>query len=282
MELKLALIQTSGAVLRYWRTPGEPAVLLIQGVGVIGEGWRPQIEALARRRGLIWFDNRGIGESTLSGPLTIEAMAEDALAILDAEGIDQCHVVGHSMGGVIAQALALSAPRRVTSLSLLCTFHRGRDATRLSASMVWMGLRTRVGSRSMRRKAFLELILPARYLEQMDRAELDRRLSVLFGHDLADQPSITMRQLGAMSRYDATARLPGLASIPTLVVSAAQDRIAAPWSGRALAAAIPGSRYVEIPEAGHAVPIQRAREINEILEDHFTTAEQSRSGAGRA
>ena len=82
-----------------------------------------------------------------------------------------------------------------------------------------------------------------------------------------------MRQLRAMARYDASARLVELARIPTLVVSAAQDHIARPWTGRALAAAVPGARYVEVPDAGHAVPIHAADEINSLLEQHFARAE---------
>jgi len=249
-------------------------VLLIQGVGVIGEGWRPQIEGLAPRRGLLWFDNRGIGESaTAGGTLSIEAMAADALAILDAEAVERCHVVGHSMGGVIAQQIALQAPARVRSLSLLCTFHRGRDAVRPTPSLIWRSLRSRVGIAAMRRQGFLELILPSGYLERSDRAELTQRLTRLFGHDLVHQPAVAMRQLRAMARYDASARLVELARIPTLVVSPAQDHIARPWTGRALAAAVPGARYVEVPDAGHAVPIHAADEINSLLEQHFARAE---------
>jgi len=265
---------TAGAVIRYWRTRGPAPVLLIQGVGVIGEGWRPQIDGLAPRHGLIWFDNRGIGQSSMAGgTLSIEAMAADALAVLDAEGLECCHVVGHSMGGVVAQQIALQAPARVKSLSLLCTFHRGADSVRPTARLVWLGLRSRVGTLAMRRQAFLELILPPDYLKRCDMAELTRRMAGLFGHDLAHQPPITTSQLRALARYDASARLVQLAGIPTLVVSAALDPIAGPRTGRALAAAIPGARYVELPDAGHAVPIHAAVEINDLLEGHLAGAE---------
>jgi len=71
------------------------------------KGWRPQIDALAGDYTLLWFDNRGVGKSRMENtPLTIESMAADAAAVLDAERIDRCHVVGHSMGGLIAQELA--------------------------------------------------------------------------------------------------------------------------------------------------------------------------------
>jgi pimeloyl-ACP methyl ester carboxylesterase len=244
--------------------------LLLQGVGLIGEGWRPQIDGLSDRYTLVAPDNRGIGRSTIhDGRLTIEDMASDALAIMDAEQFERFHVVGHSMGGVIAQALALRAPERILSLSFLCTFARGQDGAAMSLAMLVTALRMRIGTRPMRRTAFLELIMPARHLRQVDRAALAEQLRPLFGHDLAEQPSIAFRQLRAMSRYDASARLAELSHIPTLVVSASEDRIAAPAKGRALATAIPGARYVEIDDAGHGVTIHRAGDINRLLSERF-------------
>jgi pimeloyl-ACP methyl ester carboxylesterase len=282
------VVDLADARLSYTRTgsgegridPGtaRPVVLLIQGVGVIGAGWGPQIDGLGQRFDLISFDNRGIGaSSTTGGALTIETMAADAVAILDAQGVERAHIVGHSMGGVIAQALALARPDRVKSLALLCTFARGRQATALSASMLVTALRTRIGTRRMRRLAFLELVMPPGALEVQDRDALAERLGRLFGHDLADQPPIVMRQLRAMGRYDAFDRLALLAGIPTLVVSAQDDRIARPTFGRALAAAIPDARFVEIPGAGHGVTIQCADDINALLRQHLTDAELAAS-----
>src|SRR5207247_6353917 len=135
-------------------------VRLLQGVGFHGGGWRPQVDGLADRFRCVWFDNRGVGLSQpRGGPLTIDQMADDARAVLDAAGCESAHVVGHSLGGLVALNLALSARDRVRSLSLLCTFARGKDATRLTLAMLWIGTRTRIGPRRMRRRAFLELVL---------------------------------------------------------------------------------------------------------------------------
>jgi pimeloyl-ACP methyl ester carboxylesterase len=266
-------ISTPGASLHYSRTGVGPPVLLIQGVGLVGAGWQPQVDGLKDRFSLVAFDNRGIGGSTIrDGRLTIDDMATDAIAIMDGEGIDRFHVAGHSMGGIIAQAVALKVPERVKSLAFLCTFARGKDAARISLSMLVTALRMRIGSKPMRRNAFLELIMPARHLEQVDRAALAAKLEPLFGRDLADQPAIVMKQLGAMSKYDAGSRLATLASIPTLVASATEDRIALCASGKALAAAIPGARYVELTDAGHGVTIHRAEQINNLLAEHFSRA----------
>jgi 3-oxoadipate enol-lactonase len=106
--------------------------------------------------------------------------------------------------------------------------------------------------------------------------------AISYGHDLAEQPPVVMKQVRAMSRYDASARLKELGHIPTLVISASGDRIALPRYGRELAGLIPSARYVEIADAGHGVTIQRAREINDLLEAHWlaaTTREASASPA---
>jgi pimeloyl-ACP methyl ester carboxylesterase len=274
-------LATPGAAIYYTRSGTGPAVLLVQGVGAIGNTWKPQIEGLAGRHTVVAFDNRGIGRSRiLDGRLTIDDMASDALELMDALGLERVHVAGHSMGGVIAQALALRAPVRIRSLAFLCTFARGQDGAKMTFPMLLTALRMRIGTRAMRRNAFLGLIMPERYLRQIDRAELAGQLHPLFGHDLAEQPAIAMAQLRAMAKYDASSRLGALAQIPTLVISAAEDRIAPPVNGRAIAAAIPGARYVELAGSGHGVTIHRADEVNALLADHFARAEQA-AGATR-
>jgi pimeloyl-ACP methyl ester carboxylesterase len=251
-----------------------PPVLFIQGVGVHGDGWLPQVDELASHYCCLTFDHRGLGRSQpIGAPLSIEQMAEDALKLMDARGWRSAHVVGHSMGGTIAQHLALSARERVRSLSLLCTFARGRDVTRPSLWMIWTGLRTRIGTRRQRRHAFLKLVLPPGTLAQSDLDAVAERLAPLFGHDLADQPPVAMKQLSATGRYDATPRLGELSGLPTLVVSAFHDRIARPEFGRALAAGVPGARYIELADAAHGVPIERPEQINKLLLEHLAQTE---------
>lgn len=111
-----------------------------------------------------------------------------------------------------------------------------------------------------------------------DRDTLARELEPLFGHDLADQPAIAMTQLGATAAYDASDRLGRLVSIPTLVVSARNDLISRAADGPALAAAIPGARFVEIADAGHGVPIHAAATINDLLAAHLSSAAGQATG----
>jgi pimeloyl-ACP methyl ester carboxylesterase len=270
----MPIIETSGARLSYTRVGEGPAVLFVQGVGIVGEGWRPQVDALKSDFTCFSFDNRGIGGSTILGPhaLSVEAMADDALAILEGERVERFHLVGHSLGGVIAQEIALRVPERVRSLALLCTFARGKQGARLTWDILVAGLKTKIGTRAMRRKAFLELVMPDKHLAALsDIDAYATELAPLFGHDLADSPAIATQQLSALGRYDALDRLSSL-SVPTLVASAAHDRIALPEFGRELAAAIPGSRYVELEDAGHGVPIHRAEVVTDLLREHFGSA----------
>lgn len=249
---------------------GEP-VLLLQGIGVVGNGWRPQLDGLAHRFHLVAPDNRGIGESA-PGAVSIEAMAADARALMDHLGWERAHVVGHSMGGVIAQQLALDAPSRVKSLSLLCTFHRGSDATAMRWFMVQVGVRMRVGTRRMRRHAFLEMILTPAHHRTADKDALAAEYAAYFGRDLAETPGVVMQQVGAMRRHDVSARLGELSRLPTLVLSGAEDRVALPATGARLAAAITSARYHRMDDAAHGLTITHADALAPILSEHWSSA----------
>ena len=111
-----------------WERHGAgPPLLLIQGLGYARWGWEPVVEPLARSFDVILFDNRGIGESDApAGPYTAAQMAGDALQVLDEAGVERAHVVGTSLGGMVAQELALAHPERVDKLVLACTTPGGR------------------------------------------------------------------------------------------------------------------------------------------------------------
>jgi pimeloyl-ACP methyl ester carboxylesterase len=243
-------------------------VLFIQGVGVHGEGWRPQVESLAAHYTCVTFDNRGVGQSVpAAAPISVPQMAADARAVLDGLGVKSAHVVGHSLGGLVALQLALDARPRVRSLSLLCTFASGRAAAPLTPRMIWLGLRSRVGTRKMRRRGFLAIIMPPGNLGDPEASAAE--LAALFGHDLGDQLPIVDVQLKAMRGADLTTRLSALAGLPTLVMSAAHDPIAPPSVGRVMAAGIPSARYVEAADASHGLPITHAAWVNGELLAHL-------------
>lgn len=273
LELGATTFTHKGCTFAFHVEGSGPPVVFIQGVGVHGGGWLPQVRVLRHHFQCVCFDNRGMGESgPVAGALSIEQMAEDTLALMTHLGWDSAHLVGHSMGGPIAMELALRQPARVRSLSLLNTVARGRDATRLAWRLIWLGLRSRIGPPAWRRRAFLDIVMPPGAIARDDVNRVTDDLAVLFGHDLAEQPPIAMQQLRALRRYDATARLSGLAGIPTLVMSAVHDPIAPARFGRALAAAIPGAQFLEFRDAAHGLPIQHAATVNAYLIEHLHRA----------
>ncbi len=265
--MRQAMVEYEGCRLAYECQGTGPAVLFIQGVGVQGRGWQPQTSQISKTHMCIDYDNRGLGKSQPNTTaISLSQLAQDARAILDDAQISTAHVVGHSLGGLIALQLALDFPKRVRSLSLLCTFTGSRTAAPLSARLIWFGIRSRLGTRSMRRNGFMRLVMPPG--ETMDHEVL----SDLFGHDIADQPPIVGLQLRAMRATDLTDRLSEL-STPTLIVSAVHDPIAPVSAGRALHAGIVGSRYVEAPDASHGLPITHATWVNQMLLEHFHAIE---------
>ena len=261
-----------GCRLAYRITGVGPPLVWIQGVGAHGLSWNPQVEILKDHFECLTFDNRGIGASQPAGmPLSLDQMAADALALMDHIGWASAHIVGHSMGGLIALQLSLMAKTRLRSLSLLCSFARGADATRMTVELVWILLRLRFGTRRWRRDAFMELVLPPDQAKKYSD-ELVERLSAVLGHDIADMPPIVSQQLAAMRGQDLTPRLRELSGVPTLVINGEKDRTAPPSSGRTIAARIPGARYVEIPGASHALPILEAERCAALLLEHLTHA----------
>jgi pimeloyl-ACP methyl ester carboxylesterase len=266
-------LEHCGCQLAYWTQGSGPPVVLIQGVAVHGEAWRPQVDALADRYHCLWFDNRGLGQSQPVGAtVSVAQMADDVGRLMDAAGWESAHIVGHSLGGLVALELAFQARARVRSLALLCTFANGRAAGKLSPRMLWVGMRTQIGSRRQRSRAFLELVLPPALLAGANRDALAAQMGTVFGRDLGVAPVVQSAQMAAMRAYDARRRLGDLIGLPTLVVSATHDPIAPPAVGRELAAGIPGARYVEVEAASHGLPIQCAPEVNQLLAAHFAAS----------
>jgi pimeloyl-ACP methyl ester carboxylesterase len=260
-----------------------PRVVFVHGVGVHGDGWLPQVSALDREFTCLRLDNRGIGRSLpLGAKLSVEQMTADVLALMDAAGWDDAHVVGHSLGGLVALETALSSPRRVRSLALLCTSAAGRDLVRLTWWSFRIGLRMKVGPRQRRRRAFVEMVMPASNLVDADLDEIAASLAPLFGYDLADQPVIALHQAGAARSYSAADRLRELPAVPMMVITGTEDRVALPAYGAALAHGLGRARHVEVVGGGHGLTIHRADEVNDVLREHLSAAEVVAGASGAA
>ncbi|MEM9942291.1 MAG: alpha/beta hydrolase [Planctomycetota bacterium] len=266
-------IDLNDIVLEYSRAGSGECLLFIQGVGCKGCAWQPQTGVLQSEFDCISFDNRGIGNSVgKTAGLSIEQMADDAVAILDAFQINQAHIIGHSMGGVIAHELALRYPDRVNSLSLMCTLHRGKDATTLTFGLLKNALLTSIGTISMRRKAFARMVSSPQYIAENGIDFVVKELSETFQRDLAKLPSVVKNQLRALSRHDSSHRLHQLSEIPSMVIAGSFDPIGRPLLAKRLAAAIRTKNLHIFDDASHAAPIQYPDRINRLLRNHILAA----------
>jgi pimeloyl-ACP methyl ester carboxylesterase len=150
---------------------GDP-LLLIMGFGGDHLAWALQMADFAARHRVIAFDNRGVGQTDAPDePYTTRMMAADALGLMDALGVDSAHVLGVSMGGMIAQELVLARPERVRSLHLACTFARP-DAYMLALNSAWREMRIGLGRESTLRTLGLWLFSPTTYAERPEFIEV--------------------------------------------------------------------------------------------------------------
>lgn len=238
---------TNDGTRLFWREEGAGApLLLIQGFGYASDMWYRIIPALAQRHRVLLFDNRGIGKSEAPpGPYSIPMMADDAVAVLDAAGVDRAHVLGISMGGMIAQELALENPGRVRSLVLGCTHCGGAQAVAAEPAAI-EALLARV---SMPPEQGARHMIPFVYDERTPRERIDEDVAVRLGSYPATASS-EAQAAGIFSWSGTHARLSSLA-MPTLVLHGESDRLVPSANARVLADAIPGAELVVLPRASH-------------------------------
>lgn len=264
---QVKLTESAPRICWFREGAGEQPVLLIMGFGMRGEAWRPQVDGLKHRHPVVYYDARGLGDSDpVSGGLTIKEMAQDALRVMDEAGLRRAHLVGVSMGGMVAQELALMAPTRFWSLSLLAT-HSGGPLTWIPKPTSLKDLVLANFASPARRFERLErLLYPAEYRRTCDRAALERRMQACFGEPT---PQVTLNaQLAAVMRHRTHRRLRAL-TLPTLVVRADKDRMIAPELVDRLMTVLPRARLVAFEDAGHGLIYQRAESLNRALLDHF-------------
>lgn len=247
---------------------GEP-LLLIMGLAADSTAWLFQIPDFARHYRTIAFDNRGVGRSSKPrGSYTIHQMADDAAGLLDFLEIERAHVVGVSMGGMIAQELALRHPERVRTLHLGCTLARS-DAYLRALIEAWRDVRRNLTREASLRAFGLWLFAPATYQERPEFIEM------LYQNALANPFPQTLigflRQGDAIVTHDALPRLPAL-RCPTLVSVADEDILVPPRFSREVAACVPGARLEVLSGAGHAYFWERPEAFNALCLDFMGRA----------
>lgn len=243
-----------GRTRLYWESTGtgEP-VLLIHGLGLSGGAWWRTVDALAPTMRVVTFDHRGIGQSqSLGYAYTTEAMADDAISILDALDLDRVHVYGFSLGGMVAQQVVLRHPGRVRSLVLGGTHSGGRRMTYPDPDVLaFFRRRARMTSEQAAWASVPYNYGPRSRSEQVERIaqDIERRLRNPFNE------RAYRAQLLAGSLHNCFGRLERIRA-PTLVVHGAQDRIIPVANAFSSAERVPGAELKILDHAGHLYPTE--------------------------
>lgn len=236
----------NGDVRIYWEEEGsgEP-LLLIMGLGYPLDMWHRVRPLLTQRFRVIMFDNRGVGRSDVPEPgYALADMASDAVAVLDAAGVGNAHVLGVSMGGYIAQNLALDHPERVSSLILGCTACGGPNAV-FAEPEVLEALTTRG---SMEPAEGVRVMIPFIYDDGTPREAVEEDLEIRLRTFPTEKGYVG--QLQAIMGLATWERLDQI-DVPTLVVHGRNDRLVPHANGEDIARRIPNARLVSLPNASH-------------------------------
>jgi len=245
---------------------GEPLVL-VMGLGADHLAWGFQFPVFAERYRVITFDNRGAGQSDAPDrSYTTRMMADDTVGLMDALGIDRAHVLGVSLGGMIAQEIALNHPARVRSLQLHCTL--GRPDNYLKAQLA--------NGRVQRRKLTPEEVLRAGYPWLFAPSTYNERpefVEMIVQNALADPDPMSLigfeRQCDAVETHDTLDRLATI-RCATLISVADQDILVPPRFSRALAERIRGAELRLIEGAGHGYFWERPDLFNTMCLDFLS------------
>jgi len=256
-------VEVNGQTL-YYEVHGEGEPLLcVMGLSADTLAWMLQVPAFSAGYRTVIFDNRDVGRSSIAeGPYEIADMARDALALADALELGSFHLLGVSMGGAIAQEMALAAPERVRTLTLAVTFPAGGAWAR-KLSEVWAA-RVRRASREERVDELMLLTFSEAFFENEAQAEWVRSLVLQNPHP--QEAEAFVRQLEACGRHDARERLRWL-ELPTHVIGAEHDILVPIWKSRELADLIPGARLTVLPGAPHGVNVETAEQFNRAVLD---------------
>jgi 3-oxoadipate enol-lactonase len=264
--MAMTLIGVGDIELDYERSGSGTPLLLIMGMSGTALHWgEPFLERLRSEFDVIAYDHRGVGTSSrLEGAVTIREMAEDAARLLAALEIDSAHVLGISMGGMIAQELALAHPGLVQTLMLGCTYSGG-EGSALAAPEVLQKLTEAMmsGDRERALRAGFDVNISAEVAQ--DEAlfasfeEIARRRAVAV--------SVVIQQMQACAAHDTRARLASL-SVPTLVLHGTEDQLLPVINGRLIASLIPGARLEIFEGAGHLFFWEQPQRSAELVRAH--------------
>jgi len=256
------IVTTDGVRIAYhvWGARGGTPVLFVQGLGMDARGWALQRGAFGRRHRCIAVDNRGTGKSDApDGPYDLVRMAQDAVEVLDAAGVERAHVVGASMGGVIAQIIGVLHPDRVQSLVLACTACR-HHKWRRDLLAEWAELVTAKGMQAMTDDGMRWLIGP----------RLQRRFGVFM--NVLARVLVQTKPAAFAAQVEAILAMPDdmrnelhTITAPTLVITGSQDTLTPLGDAEEMAELISGSRLYVLRGAAHGLMAEAPNAFNDAV-----------------
>jgi len=268
--------QVQAGELQVWAEQvGEgPDVLLIGGLGDTVESWQFQLDGLADRYRLTAFDNRGAGRTPMPAePLTVEAMADDAAAVLRALAAGPAHVAGFSGGSIIAQELALRHPESVRSLVLQSTWSAMDQFMKAMVRTFHWQAKLAPGEREFLEAFFIWVYTARAHNDGTVERFIDGAMA--FPHKQSTEDFLAFAD--ACMRHETAGRL-GSIAVPTLVLAGGLDRMSRPDQGRAVADEIPGARFEVMEEEAHQ-PFQEVPDAwNARVHEFWQDAERLHAG----
>jgi 3-oxoadipate enol-lactonase len=264
MEPRAARVRTAdGAELHAEVTGDGPTLLLIQGLGYATWGWARTVPRLAGGFRVIAFDNRGAGRSDKPDePYSVELLADDALAAIDALGERPAHVAGFSLGGYVALTLAQRYPDAVASLVLLGTTCGGPGSVGVPAATLaaWLG------AAGLEPAAYARATMPLSFAPgwtDQHPAEFEELLAARL--EYPTPPFAWQRQFEAAEQFLERGIDPASVAHRVLVIHGTEDRVVPYANAELLASRIPRCELVRLAGAGHLALLERPAEVNEAL-----------------
>jgi 3-oxoadipate enol-lactonase len=263
-------VEVNGQRLHYVRQGSGEPLLLIQGLSANHLHWGEEFLGLLDDDfELIAYDNRGIGHSSrTTDPFTVRDLADDAAGLLEALEIESAHVMGVSMGGMVAQELALGHPERVRTLTLGCTYAGGEGSALTDPQVIeHLAELFMLGRTEEALRAGFSYNVSPDFAADPRNFELAKRVAA----ELPASLDIMLLQVQAVSSHDTSQRL-GDISVPTLVIHGTEDQMLSVSNARQIAERIPGARLEVMEGVGHAFWWERPERSAELVRELAATA----------
>lgn len=259
-------VRANGINIEYEINGSGAPLLLIAGLGYSRWMWHKMVPGLAQEFRVITFDNRGVGGSDKpKGPYTAQLLAADTAALLSALDVESAAVVGHSMGGYVAQALALDYPHLVDRLVLSATNFGGSNHIRISQEALVVLMDTRGDPRERLRKGIAVSTAPG--FSQQNPEFVQEWLAFRAANPLHPQGYEAQLAIGLSLFSDENCFEPRLHEIqaPTLILFGEHDRVVPVGNAELLSQQIDGSSVTILPDAGHLYPLEKPDEAVEAI-----------------